>query len=156
MCLGCSIGRLHAKQSIDHWLNSPKAHSHASTSSLSSRTMCTLAPARGAEIHSTRQNPTPSQLQRYSPLAVHPSLASTHSIATLAVQLVVFDKPKVDVNLHSSHHFISSFVYSHRLLYLFQNTYRATIDLLERVGKVANSLYAKVHCSFLSMLTYSL
>jgi hypothetical protein len=37
VCLGCSIGRLHAKQSIDHWLNSPKAHSHASTSSLSSR-----------------------------------------------------------------------------------------------------------------------
>jgi hypothetical protein len=69
---------------------------------------------------------------------------------------MVFDKPKVDINLHSSHHFLSSFVYSHRLLYLFQNTYRTTIDILERVGKVANSLYAKVHRSFLSMLTYSL
>jgi hypothetical protein len=36
-----------------------------------------------AEIHSTRPNPTPSQLQRYSPLAVHPSLASTtpHSLS---------------------------------------------------------------------------
>lgn len=57
--------------------------------------------------------------------------------------LLVFDEPEMDVRLGSPH---SNLITILTIPYS-QNTYGAAIDTLEQVGKVVDSLYAKVHIS---------
>ena len=58
--------------------------------------------------------------------------------------LIVYDNPESDVS------FLGSSI-SHRALIFFQNTYGAAIETLEQVGKVVDSLYAKVWIRMFSM-----
>lgn len=54
--------------------------------------------------------------------------------------LLVFDEPESDV----SHFFFSFRVRAKKSVFFFKNTYGAAIDTLQQVGKVVQSLYAKV------------
>jgi 26S proteasome regulatory subunit N6 len=54
--------------------------------------------------------------------------------------LLVFDEPEVDVSL-----LLTSLVSYLCLIARRQDAYGAAIDTLEQVGKVVDSLYAKVH-----------
>ena len=67
--------------------------------------------------------------------------------------LLVFDQPEADVSPCSLPYSISYLLFE---LYVFgiQNTYGAAIDTLEQVGKVVDSLYAKVRYFVITSLFF--